>query len=787
MSRQGIPTGNVQPQAAGVAATGIRRAAVIGAGSMGGGIAAQFANAGVPVDLLDIAGPEGARDQAALAGIDRQLKAGGFMHPQAAGLVRPGNVEDHMDRLAEADWIVEAVIENLDAKRSLYARIDAVRRPGTIVSSNTSTIPRADLLGGRTSQFASDFLITHFFNPPRHMRLVEFVIGAETDPAVLQRARDAAEIILGKTVVDCRDTPGFIANRIGCHWLAVALIEAKAMGLTPEEADAVMQAFGIPRTGAFGLMDLIGIDLVPHIWGSLLQTLPASDDLHNYDLSGDATITDMLARGRFGRKARAGFYRLGADKSRETLDFATGEYRPEQPVSPKALPGGGRDMLALVEADDRLGAYAWRVLSRVVDYTAGNGAEIAGDVGAIDLAMTLGYAWKDGPFQLADRIGVGRIAARLEAEGRTAPSLLAAAVAAGGFYDAAGTALDTDGSRPARRAGAPLSSLASARRGRAPIIGNDAASLWDIGDGIAVFEMHTKLNNFAPAVFDVLEETLARGGKDFVGLVLGNDDPRAFSAGADLGFILGLIKDGDMPALSGYIARGQAAFLALRQAPFPVVAAAHGLALGGGCEFTLHADAVVAHAEYQAGLPETKVGLVPGWGGCAQLLWRGQQASDASGEPLAAATRAFAMIMEGAPSGSAWEARSKGLLRPDDKVVMNRGHLLRTARDWAIELAPGYAPPPEATVAVTGASGKSSLMHEARGEHAAGRLTDADLVIAETLATVLTGGSEGGAGRTLSETEVMRLEREALVELSKTAATRARIEHMLATGKPLRN
>jgi len=774
------------PQAAGVAATGIRRVAVIGAGSMGGGIAAQFANAGVPVDLLDVAGAD-SRSGPAQAGIERQLKAGGFMHPDAAGLVLPGNVEDDLGRLAEADWIVEAVIENLDAKRSLYARIDAVRRPGTIVSSNTSTIPRAALVEGMPAGFAADFLITHFFNPPRHMRLVEFVSGPELDPAVLQRARNAAETILGKSIVDCRDTPGFIANRIGCHWLAVAVIEAQAMGLTPEEADAVMQAFGIPKTGAFGLMDLIGVDLVPHIWGSLMQVLPPADDLHGYDLTGDAAIADMLARGRFGRKARAGFYRLASDKSRETLDFATGEYRPEQPVAPRTLPGGGRDLVALVEADDRYGTYAWSVLSRVILYAAGNGAEIADDVGAIDLAMTLGYAWKEGPFQLADRIGAGRIVARLDAAGRPVPPLLAAAAAAGGFYDADGTALRTDGGRPDRRSVSAPSSLGSAKRGRSAIIGNDAASLWDIGDGVAAFEIHTKLNSFAPSVFDVLEDTIARGGKDFTGLVLGNDDARAFSAGADLGYILGLVKSGDASGLARYIARGQAAFLALKHASFPVVAAAHGLALGGGCEFTLHADAVVAHAEYYAGLPETKVGLVPGWGGCTQLLLRQQQAVASSTDRLAPAAKVFATIMEGAPSASAWQARTTGLLRPGDKVVMNRDHLLRTARDWVVELALGYVPPPEAAIWVAGPSGTLALMKDAEADHAAGRLTGTDLAIAQVLATVLTGGEDGRPDRLLSERQMLKLERDGLVELSKTATTRARIEHMLATGKPLRN
>ena len=775
-------------QALGVSHAGVKRAAVIGAGSMGGGIAAQFANAGVPVDLLDVAGADSqSRNAPVLAGIDRQLKAGGFMHANAVGLVRPGNIEDHIDRLAEADWIVEAVVERLDTKRDLYAKIDAVRQPGTIISSNTSTIPRASLIEGMPGSFASDFLITHFFNPPRHMRLVEFVSGDETDPALLQRARAAAETILGKSIVDCRDTPGFIANRIGCHWLAVAVIEAKALGLTPEEADAVMQVLGIPKTGVFGLMDLIGIDLVPHVWGSLMQALPSGDDLHSYDLPGDPTIAAMLAAGHFGRKSRAGFYRLGPDKARETLDFSTGDYRPEQPLSPKAMPASGRDVAALIESPDRHGTYAARVLSRVIGYTAGIGPEIAGDVGAIDLAMTLGYGWKDGPFRLADRVGLDRIRARLASDARAVPPLLQAAAAAAGFYDADGRPLATDGTRLKASSGSGMATLAPAKHGCAPIAGNDVASLWDVGNGVAVFEIHTKLNSFAPAVFDVLEETIERGGKDFIGLVLGNDDPRAFSAGADLGFILGLIKSGDAAGLSAYIARGQNCFLALKYAGFPVVAAAHGLALGGGCEFTLHANAIVAHAEYYAGLPETKVGLVPGWGGCTQLLLRQQESGAGPQGPVAPAARAFATIMEGNPSTSAWDARSKGLLRPGDRVVMNRDHLLAAARDWVIELASGYASPTEATIVVSGPSGKSALMNEANTGGAAGRLTDTDVAIAYALATVLTGGEGGRVDRPLTERQMMQLELDALITLCKSPATQERIEHMLATGKPLRN
>lgn len=772
-----------QSRAVGVDAIGIRLAAVIGAGSMGGGIAAQFANAGVPVILLDVAGADASlRNAAALAGIDRQLKTGGFMDAEAARLVRAGNVEDDIGLLAEADWIVEAVIEDLEAKRALYRRIAAIRKQGAIVSSNTSTIPRAALAGGMDEELASHFLITHFFNPPRVMSLVEIVAAEENAPETIARVKAACETVLGKTVVDCFDTPGFIANRIGCYWLAAAALEAKRAGLTIEEADAVNTAFGVPRTGAFGLLDLIGIDLIPHVWGSLMRTLPSTDALQAHDLPGDGVVRDLMAAGRFGRKAGAGFYLRGEGGAREAMDLSVGEYRLEAPVKQTALPGGGRDLAALLEAEGPLGAYAWTVFSSVLLYTAGHAPEIAADVAAIDTAMELGYAWKRGPFRLADAYGAARAVARLEADGRPAPDLLRAAAAAGGFYDMQGRPLASSGERLAAPAAGGLA-LAAVRTGSSPIFTNEAASVWNLGDGVACLELHTKMNSFAPAVFDVLEMAVEQGSNAFRALVLGNDDPRAFSVGADLGFFAEMIGSEQWQAIDTYLARGQELFLRLKYAPFPVVAAAHGFALGGGCEFMLHADAIVAHAELKAGLPEVKVGLVPAWGGCTQLLVRAQASCD---DPSAAAQRVFDTIFAGVPTGSALEARALGLLRPSDGIVMNRAHLIAAAKARAAALAEaGYEAPARATIAIGGPDVRAVLTGAVEQGRAAGRMTDTDVAMAEILAWVLTGGAETRPQAT--EEELMRLEREALTRLVRTPATLARIDHMLKTGKPLRN
>ncbi|WP_454919193.1 3-hydroxyacyl-CoA dehydrogenase/enoyl-CoA hydratase family protein [Xanthobacter sediminis] len=767
----------------------IAKAAVIGAGSMGSGIAAQFANSGVPVVLLDIPAKDGPHDGIARGGVERQLKAGGFMHPDAARLVTTGNTEDDLSLLADADWIVEAVIENLAIKQALFARIDAVRKPGAAISSNTSTIRRADLVEGLGAAFGRDFVITHFFNPPRHMRLMEIVSGPDTARETIAKVEQAADIHLGKVVVTARDTPGFIANRVGCYWMAVSALEAIRLGLTVEEADAVLsRPFGIPKTGIFGLFDLVGIDLVPHVWKSLEDSLPPDDDLQHFRLTADEVFSTMIGPGLHGRKTRAGFYRQGAERSRQVFDFSTLDYRPEAPAALPELDSTGRDLGALVSSTGKAGAFAWSVLSRVVAYAAAVGPEIAGDVAAIDMAMKLGYAWGQGPFELADRVGAAAIAARLAAEGRTVPPLLAAAAQAGGFYQDGGSkvAATTGGFiAPAQPSG--MVSLAAIKRTGAPVIETAGAALWDLGDGVAGLELRSKMNVFEPAVFDALERSVIEAPKNFRALVIGNEDPRAFSAGANLGVILKTLEAGDFAGLDAFIARGQAAFHALKYSAFPVVGAGFGLALGGGCEVLLHCDAIVAHAELNAGLPEVKVGLIPAWGGCTQLLARFSVKAGTPKGPLAPAAAAFQAIASGAVSGSAATARDLGILRDRDTITMNRDRLLGDAKARAIALAEaGYAPPEKLLLTLSGAAGKASLMNIVQGHRRTGAMTAADEVIADHLATVLTGATADPlAPRT--EEDVMRLEREALVALAKTAITRARVEHMLATGKPLRN
>lgn len=749
----------------------LRCAAVIGAGAMGGGIAAQFANAGLKVILLDMPGSgDQAADAPAKAGLARQVKIQGFMGAAGPGRVVTGNVDDDLALLAEADWIVEAVVERLDVKRDLYARIDALRKPGSIVSSNTSTLLHAQLTQGLSEAFGRDFLISHFFNPPRLMPLLEIVSTPQTDPAVLARAQRGALHVLGKTVINCRDTPGFVANRIGCFWMACAALLAREHGLSIEQADAVHQAMGMPRTGVFGLFDLIGIDLVPQVWRSLVDGLPPGDRFHRYDIAADPMFTTLVAQGRFGRKAGGGFFRKGTD-GLEASDLNDATWRPADAPRPDSLPGGGRDLSALLADDGPLGGYARAVLAEVVAYAAEHGPAIAADPSDIDAGMQLGYAWRQGPFVLADRWGLDALIGQLRKMDLAVPDLLAQAAQG---IQGRGPGFYRDGrfvTGDAAGADAPetLSSARLRAQGRT-ILGNEAASLLDTGDGIGLLEIHTKMNSLHPQVMDILDQTLPLLGGRLTGLIIGNDDPRAFSAGADLRYILSLIEGGQRAALEQFIDRGQSLFLGLRNAPAPVVAAVHGFTLGGGCELALHADRIVAHAETRMALPEVLVGLIPAWGGCTRLLARGQEAGL---DPQAAAQRAARIIFSATQSGSAEEALSAGILLAQDRVVMHRDLLLPAARRMVLDMvAQGYVPPQPTGIALPATLDRGDPAPDA---------TDYDRHLLDGLAQVLSGGG------TRTDAENMRLERQVLFDLIDRPETRARMAHMLTTGKPLHN
>lgn len=770
-------------------AASIERVCVIGAGVMGAAIAAQVANAGVPVLLLDMVPQEGDRNALARGAVARMLKTepAAFMTPEAARLVTAGNLEDDLAHAAGCQWVIEAVIERLDVKQALYRRLASVCGPETALTSNTSTIRLAALIEGMDAELRRRFAITHFFNPPRYMRLLELVTGPETDAAVSEALASFIDRRLGKTVVRTHDTPGFIANRIGTYWLQAGVNAAIDQGLTVAEADAVLgKPMGIPKTGVFGLLDLIGLDLMPHIGRSMTEALGTDDPFHatTRDLP---FLNKMIADGYTGRKGRGGFYRINRErgKLRESIGLVTGVYEPSgEPGLPAHL---ARDPRALLASEDRFGTYAWTVMGATLAYAARLVPEIADDIVAVDAAMRLGFNWKLGPFELLDALGPQAVAARLEREGKEVPPLLRA-VGDGRFYkieNGEAMFLSTDGVyRSVPRADGVLL-LEDVKRAGAPLLKNGSAALWDIGEGVACFEFTTKMNALDAGIFELMAKSLALVGERFRALVIANEATN-FSVGANLGVALFTANIAAWGEIERAVAEGQRALKALKYAPFPVVVAPAGMALGGGCEMMLHADAIVAHAETYAGLVETGVGLVPGWGGNFEMLHRWQTRPGMPRGPMPAVSKVFEMVSQAKVSSSAADARAIGILRESDSVVMNRDRLLFEARARAVALADGYRAPGKPEFRVAGAAGRTALSLAAGGFARLGIATPHDLVVSDALADVLTGGDRDPLDL-VTEDDALGFERRAFLRLIRTDPTLARIEHMLETGKPLRN
>ena len=759
----------------------IRKVGVVGAGVMGAGIAAQVANAGVPVVLLDIVPGGAAR------AVERMLRAdpAPFMGKAPARLVTTGDVGTDLALLADCDWICEAIIERPDAKRELYAKLEGMRKPGSVVSSNTSTIPLAALTEGLGEGFAADFMITHFFNPPRYMRLLEVVQGPQTRADAVAEVSTFGDRRMGKSVVRCKDTPGFIANRIGGMWMQSAINNAFELGLTVEEADAVNgKPMGIPKTGVFGLMDLVGIDLGPHVAASMKATLPASDP-YVLGLREHAVITRMIGEGRTGRKGKGGFYmRQGAKKL--AMELGSGEYRDS--VKPTLESLALRNLRELAEHPDRAGRYAKAVLLDTLGYAASLVPEIADSIADVDAAMRLGYAWKYGPFELIDRVGAPWLVAALREAGRPVPKLLER-VGERGFYREQDGVLEffgTDGDYHAVPRAEGVVLLSDIKRRSKPLAKNGSASLWDIGDGVACLEFHSKMNALDPEILALIGKAVAMGKKGaFKALVIHNEGEQ-FSVGANIGLALFAANIAAWGEIEGMIEGGQKAMRALREAPFPVVGAPSGMALGGGCEVLLHCDAVEAHAETYVGLVEVGVGLIPGWGGCATMLRRWSEAPKLPKGPMPPVAKAFEMISTAQVAKSAAEAKEMLILRPTDGVVMNRDRLLAAAKARALAMLDGYAPQQAAKLRLPGATGRAALTMAVQAQVAMGRATPHDAVVCEHLANTLTGGDTDFLDET-TEDQVLKLERQGFMALLKTRGTLARVEHMLETGRPLRN
>ncbi|PZP39863.1 MAG: 3-hydroxyacyl-CoA dehydrogenase [Pseudomonas fluorescens] len=762
----------------------IRKVAVIGAGVMGAGIAAHVANAGIPVVLLDVM-PDGAAK--AIEKLKKSNPAA-LMHPANAKLITPGSTAKDLKLVADCDWIIEAIIEKLDVKQALYRQLAALKHRNAVVSSNTSTLPLEVLVDGLPLDFRKHFLIAHFFNPPRYMRLLELVTGPQTLPDVATRVREFADHMLGKTVVDCADTPGFIANRIGTYWLHASVVKALDHNVSVEAADAIMgKPMGIPKTGVFGLMDLVGLDLMPHILHSLRGALPADDAFVKL---GEAPhlLSKMIADGYTGRKGKGGFYKLDEKKKKHVIDLQSGHYalasKPKVAAVIAAKKGGLR---ALLSHESREGKYAWEVMGGTFAYAASLVGEIAGDIATIDEAIRLGYNWKYGPFELIDKLGPAWFAEKLRAEGKPVPKILVLAKDRKLYRVRDGRkeflTLNGDYMPLVRAPGVIL--LEDIKREKERLFGNMSASVWDIGDRVACLELHSKMNSFNPLVLRVIRKaTKELPERGYKALVIYNEGSN-FSVGANILMLLVTSKLRLWPLIDWILKDGQSTFKGLKYATFPVVAAPHGMALGGGCEIVLHAHAVEAHAETYIGLVEGGVGIIPGWGGCKELLGRAIKYGTQKG-PMPPVIRAFETIAMAKVSKSAAEARDLLFLRPDDGIVMNRDRLLAAAKARALSMVKGFEPPAPHSYVLPGPSGLAALKLALHDFFKKGMATPHDMIVGAALAQALSGG-DTDMTEVLGEDAMLKLERKGLISLAKTSGTRARIAHMLKKNKPLRN
>ncbi len=771
----------------------INKAAIIGAGTMGLGIAGQLANAGVDVLLLDIPAEGDDRNAIAARALERLLDENqpGLLHKDNLQRISIGNIEDDMQRLGDADWIAEAVVERLDIKKALYRQIDSVRKKGSIVSSNTSTIPISLLVEDMPESFQAEFAITHFFNPVRFMRLLEIVRGEKTRAEVIECLEDFNESRMGKGIVVCNDTPGFLGNRVGVFAIQTALHTAFRMELTPEEADAIFgRPMGIPKTGVFGLYDLIGIDLMADVASSLISILPDNDMFHKV-ADEIPLMARMIGEGYIGNKvAKGGFYQP-ADAangiSRKTLDFDTFLYREYDPSKPQSAIDAelAGDFTRLLEQNDRYGKYAWEILASTLSYAAALIPTVNESLVAVDDAMKLGYNWIQGPFEMIDAIGVDRFIARLEADKRDVPAFVRTA-AGKSFYRVSNgelQALLADGSYRNLIRADGIARFSEERRKLTPLRDNTAASYFELENNIGIVEFHSKANTLDSESMHLLEYAVHHAAENMAGLIIHND-AQHFSCGVNLGSVLKFIAAEDWNGLDRFLDHFQQTMLAMKYAPIPVVAAPSGLSLGGGFEVVLHADKVIFHANSVTGLVETLVGVVPGGGGVKEMLYRWSERHD---DVTKGAWSAFMNIGYGKTARSPLEAAPLALFRDGvDEYIMNRDRLLRTATQAALQLADGYSVARRTSLAMPGRDVWSEMVVWLQKAHEKGHLTSHDVTTGIQVAMIVTGG-DVDAGTLLSENDICGLERKAFGLLARTDETRLRIEFMLEHGTALRN
>ena len=722
----------------------VHNAAVLGAGVMGAQIAAHFANAGVRVLLLDVS-----RD-AAREGLERarRLKPDPFFTPEVPALIRTGSFDDDLAQLRDADWIVEAIVERLDAKRDLMARVDPLRRGDAVVSSNTSGIPIASISEALSEGFRRHWLGTHFFNPPRYLHLLEVIPTPETDPDVVRGITEFADVRLGKGVVVAKDTPGFIANRIGMSGMMHALRAIESGDFTIEEVDAITgPAIGRPKSATFRTVDIAGLDVLAHVARTLGERLTDPTERAQFELP--ALVQQMIARGMLGAKTGRGFYQKVGDEIL-TLDPRTLEYRPRQtPKLPsldaaRSIEPVAQRIAALHAAKDKAGAFLRTAVEPTLEYAARVAPDVAYAPEDVDKAMRWGFGWELGPLET------------LRAIGRSLPASSA-----------------SPDLRP------PTSDLRIVRR-------NAGASLIDMGDGVLQVEFHSKMNAIGGDTIEMLRAGVAEASRNFRAIVVGNDAPN-FSAGANLMLLLLEAQEGNWEDVDAMVRAFQGATMALKHADVPVVVAPVGLTLGGGCEIALHAARVQAAAESYIGLVEAGVGLIPAGGGTKEMLARAMEALPANADPLPHVQRVFETIGFAKVSTSGPDAHRLGYLREGDDVTMNRDRLLADAKALALALAAAYQPAqPRPAIRVGGEGVFAALKLGVHLAWRAGRISDHDALIGRKLAWILSGGNVTHPA-TATEQQLLDLEREAFLSLCGERKTLERIAHTLKTGKPLRN
>jgi 3-hydroxyacyl-CoA dehydrogenase len=785
----------------------IRRVGVIGAGVMGSGIAAHLANASVRVVLLDIVPPNlgdaekkdpRARSRLAERGLASALEArpAAFFHKSRASLVETGNLEDHFEKLASCDLVIEAIVEKLEIKRALFERLEQVIQDTTIVASNTSGLRIKDMVEGRSAGFKQRFCVMHFFNPVRYMKLLELVPGPDTSKEVLERARHFGQEVLGKGIVIAKDTPNFVGNRIGTHAMLVGIRQMLEDRLAPEDLDAITgPPMGHPKSASFRTADMVGLDTLMHVADNCYAALTEDPEREVFELPD--YIREMVKGGMLGNKSKQGFYKKAGDDI-QTFDPYEKRYRGkggngEIKAKCKQLSSieDPRERVRALFADTGpAGTFAWKVTRRALLYAAKMVGEIADSITAIDDAMRWGYAWELGPFESWDAMGFEAVLARMEKDGLTIPESVKKMKAAGAkaFY-ADGKVFELSrGEYVGRKVDPRTAPLAIVRQGPKALFANSGGEVWDLGDGVLGITFKSKANSIDPDVIATMYWAADRAEKDFRALLIANEGEH-FSVGANLFGVVVAAQQKQWDELGKMVEALQQAGQRLKYAKVPVVAAPFGMTVGGGLEVCLACDAVQAAAETYAGLVEVGVGLIPAGGGCTNLVWRAlegiPEGADVIVQPLV--VQVFKNIATANVATSALMAQELGYFRKTDGISFDRARLLHEAKARAIGLAEaGYHPPAPRSYKLPGESGIATLCMLVDSMVASGFATEYDGVIARKLAKILCGGASGAA-EPVSEQRLLDLEREAFLSLCGEPKTLERMQYMLMNNKPLRN